>query len=200
MFMPGIGKATPSRNITSINMVKRTLSLKSFMRNTSSSGLLAIYTPLLFCLGFGGMLTFERSRRLRQLVVTLDDGDGNPVVPADLLSGVTVKEGVNVYCDVDAPESFGQTLTLDAAVSGVAETETGIGSPFTQRSRACRSSPTAGRPCDHSSSSSRVSSMRHSIITPSSPPESTVRPSGLKSSEKGLPEGSWNSVGPFQSA
>jgi hypothetical protein len=49
---------------------------------------------------------------LRELVITLDDGDGNPIVPADLLAGVTVAEGVNVYADIDAPETSGQTLTL----------------------------------------------------------------------------------------
>lgn len=50
---------------------------------------------------------------VRRLVITLDDGDGNPVVPADLLSRVTVGEGINVYCNVTDPESVGQTLTLD---------------------------------------------------------------------------------------
>ena len=52
---------------------------------------------------------------LRRLVVTLDDGDGNPVVPADLLSRVTIGEGVNVYGDVTSPETTGQTITLDLA-------------------------------------------------------------------------------------
>lgn len=49
---------------------------------------------------------------LNQLVVTLDDGDGAPVVPADLLSRVVVGEGVNIYADVDSPETSGQTITL----------------------------------------------------------------------------------------
>jgi hypothetical protein len=51
--------------------------------------------------------------RLEQLVITLDDGDGNPVVPADLLSHVTVNEGANVFCDRFDLESTGQTMTLD---------------------------------------------------------------------------------------
>ena len=37
--------------------------------------------------------------RLTRLVMTLDDGEGHPVVPADLLSRVLVNEGVNVYCN-----------------------------------------------------------------------------------------------------
>ncbi len=55
----------------------------------------------------------ERSNlRLEQLVVTLDDGDGNPVIPADLLAHVTVNEGANVYCDRGTLETSGQTMTL----------------------------------------------------------------------------------------
>jgi hypothetical protein len=50
---------------------------------------------------------------VRRLVITLDDGDGNPVVPAHLLSRVTVGEGINIYSDVSAPEATGQTITLD---------------------------------------------------------------------------------------
>ncbi len=50
--------------------------------------------------------------RLEQLVVTLDDGDGNPVIPADLFAHVTVNEGVNVYCDRWSLEPSGQTMTL----------------------------------------------------------------------------------------
>ena len=45
-------------------------------------------------------------------MVTLDDGDGNPVVPADLLSHVTVNEGANVFCDRGSLETSGQTMTL----------------------------------------------------------------------------------------
>ncbi len=51
--------------------------------------------------------------RLEQLVVTLDDGDGNPVVPADLLAHVTINEGANVFCDRSSLETTGQTMTLD---------------------------------------------------------------------------------------
>jgi len=50
--------------------------------------------------------------RLDELVITLDDGEGNPIIPADLLSRVTLHEGVNVYHDNAAPEASGQTLTL----------------------------------------------------------------------------------------
>ncbi len=51
--------------------------------------------------------------RLERLAVTLDDGEGLPVVPAALLSRVTVNEGVNVYCDRTDLETTGSTLTLD---------------------------------------------------------------------------------------
>ncbi len=51
--------------------------------------------------------------RLDRLVITLDDGSGNPVVPNDLLSRATVNEGVNVYCDDTTLETSGQTVTLD---------------------------------------------------------------------------------------
>lgn len=51
--------------------------------------------------------------RLTRLVVSLDDGDGVGVVPGDLLSAVMLHEGVNVYCNVTAPETSGNTLTLD---------------------------------------------------------------------------------------
>jgi len=50
--------------------------------------------------------------RLEELVITLDDGEGNPIIPADLLSRVTLHEGVNVYHDNATPEASGQTLTL----------------------------------------------------------------------------------------
>ncbi|MEZ4388870.1 MAG: DUF11 domain-containing protein [Candidatus Krumholzibacteriia bacterium] len=50
---------------------------------------------------------------LRRLVITFDDGDGNPVVPADLLSRVSVGEGINIYGDTVTPETTGQTVTLD---------------------------------------------------------------------------------------
>jgi len=51
--------------------------------------------------------------RVERLLVTLDDGDLGPVVPADLLAHITVNEGINVYCDQWNPETTGQTLTLD---------------------------------------------------------------------------------------
>jgi hypothetical protein len=50
--------------------------------------------------------------RLEQLVVTLDDGEGGAVVPAQLLSRVSVNEGVNVYCNRTELETGGTTLTL----------------------------------------------------------------------------------------
>jgi hypothetical protein len=53
--------------------------------------------------------------RLEQLRVTLDDGEGRPVVPADLLARVTVNEGVNIYCDRSDLETSGSVLTLDLA-------------------------------------------------------------------------------------
>jgi len=51
--------------------------------------------------------------RLARLVITLDDGDQQPVVPADLLARVAVNEGIRVYCDRTDPETSGSTLTLD---------------------------------------------------------------------------------------
>ncbi len=51
--------------------------------------------------------------RLTRLVMTLDDGAGAPVVPADLITGITVAEGINVYCNVQDPELTGQSVTLD---------------------------------------------------------------------------------------
>lgn len=53
--------------------------------------------------------------RLTRLVMTLDDGEGNPVVPADLLSRVLVNEGVDIYCNQQALPAVGQTVTLDLA-------------------------------------------------------------------------------------
>ncbi len=50
--------------------------------------------------------------RLNQLVVTLDDGDGNAVIPADLLSRAAVNEGANVFADRSVLETSGQTMTL----------------------------------------------------------------------------------------
>ncbi len=56
----------------------------------------------------------ERSEiRLERLVVTLDDGEGGPIAPADLLRRAVVNEGVLVYCDKTQPEATGQTLALD---------------------------------------------------------------------------------------
>lgn len=53
--------------------------------------------------------------RLTRLVMTLDDGEGNPVVPADLLSRVLVNEGVDIYGNLQQLPASGQTVTLDLA-------------------------------------------------------------------------------------
>ncbi len=53
--------------------------------------------------------------RLTRLVMTLDDGEGSPVVPSALLAGVVVNEGVNVYYNSQDPASSGQTMSLDLA-------------------------------------------------------------------------------------
>lgn len=79
-----------------------------FSINRGQTGVVPLTLTLL---NDGGAARAELA--VRRLVITLDDGDGNPVVPADLLSRVTVGEGINVYCDITAPESVGQTLTLD---------------------------------------------------------------------------------------
>lgn len=58
----------------------------------------------------GGAETAEI--RLAGLVVTLDDGDGHPLVPSSVLSRVTVNEGFDVYASRTDLETSGQSVTL----------------------------------------------------------------------------------------
>ncbi|MBA4378933.1 MAG: hypothetical protein C0395_09835 [Gemmatimonas sp.] len=51
--------------------------------------------------------------RLTRLVMTFDDGEGAPVAPADLITGMTVAEGMIEYCNVQDPAPTGQTVILD---------------------------------------------------------------------------------------
>lgn len=53
--------------------------------------------------------------RLTRIVISLDDGEGNPVAPAQLLQRVTLGEGVNVYCNVTDLPASGNTVALDLA-------------------------------------------------------------------------------------
>jgi uncharacterized repeat protein (TIGR01451 family) len=50
---------------------------------------------------------------LRRLIISLDDGDGNPIVPADLLDQVMVSEGLDVYLTKTGLETSGSTIMLD---------------------------------------------------------------------------------------
>ncbi len=53
--------------------------------------------------------------RLTRLVMTIDDGEGQSVVPADLLARVAVNEGVNVYCNTQDVPASGSSMVLDLA-------------------------------------------------------------------------------------
>jgi len=74
-------------------------------------GQIGVVPLILTLLNDGGE---ERAEiRLDRLVITLDDGDDNPIVPAELLARVTVNEGVHIYCDRQDLETSGQTIALD---------------------------------------------------------------------------------------
>ncbi len=70
--------------------------------------------PLTLTLVNGGDDT-SADIRLTRLVMTIDDGEGQPVVPADLVARVAVNEGVNVYCNTQDVPASGQSLVLDLA-------------------------------------------------------------------------------------
>lgn len=67
--------------------------------------------------------------RLERLIVTLDDGEGQPVLPADLLARATVNEGLVIYCDRQqfAPDESALTLDLEPPVVVTAREPTTIG-------------------------------------------------------------------------